>query len=59
MGIEDMPDLLAEYFTDPIAFLAHGDVRVEDALGWRESDQYVFHCGCDYFMSGRGDVETS
>jgi hypothetical protein len=59
LGIEDIPDLLAEYFTDTEAFLAHGDVRVQDALGWRDSELYVFHCGCDYYMSGRGDVDTS
>jgi hypothetical protein len=60
LGIEDMPDILAEYFTDPEAFLAHGDVRPEDAQGWRREDQFVFHCGCgDYWLNGRGDVETS
>jgi hypothetical protein len=59
LGVADMPDLLAEYFTDPDTFRARGDVRAEDALAWRDSDEYVFHCGCDYFMSGRGDVESS
>jgi hypothetical protein len=59
LGIEDLPDILAEYFTDPERFLARGDVRPEDALAWKRSDQFVFHCGCDYWLNSRGDVESS
>jgi len=60
LGVEDMPDILAEYFTDRAAFLAHGDVRAEDAESWKGSGQFVFHCGCgDYWLNSRGDVETS
>jgi hypothetical protein len=59
LGIEDMPDILAEYFTAPAVFLSRGGVRAEDALAWRASEDYVFHCGCNHYMSGRGDVESS
>ncbi len=60
LGVEDMPDILSEYFTDRQAFLAHGDVRPEDAETWKRSGQLVFHCGCgDYWLNSRGYVETS
>jgi hypothetical protein len=60
LGVEDMPEILAECFTDPEAFLARGDVRPEDAKTWKNSDQFVFHCGCgDYWLNRRGEVETS
>jgi hypothetical protein len=59
LGIEDMPDLLSEYFTNPAAFSAHGDVRAADALGWQKSDDFVFHCGGDFLMNRHGDVTSS
>jgi hypothetical protein len=56
IGVEDMPDTLAEFYTDPERFeLEPGDVD-----SWKESDQYVFHAGCgDYYMNSEGGVETS
>jgi hypothetical protein len=59
LGVEDLPELLAEYFTDPTAFFAKPWNEAEDALSWRDSGMYVFHCGCDYHMSSRGDVVSS
>jgi hypothetical protein len=60
LGVEDMPDILAEWFTDPAACLAHGDVRPQDAQTWRGSDRFVFHCGCgDYWLNRRGEVVAS
>lgn len=60
LGVEDMPDILAEYFTNRAAFLAHKDVRAEDAEGWKTTGQFVFHCGCgDYYMDQRGEAVTS
>jgi hypothetical protein len=58
LGIEDMPDILAEYFTNPEVSYSHGDVRPEDGANWKESDQFVFRCGCgDYWLNSRGDVK--
>lgn len=60
LGIEDMPKILSEYFTDREAFLAHGDVRAEDAESWKALGQFVFLAnGGDYWINSRGDVETS
>jgi len=56
VGIEDVPDTLAEFYTAPEAFeLEPGDVQA-----WIATDQYVFHAGCgDYYMNSAGGVETS
>jgi hypothetical protein len=56
IGIEDMPDLLAEFFTDPERF----ELDPDDVEAWKATDQYVFHAGCgDYYMNSEGGVETS
>jgi hypothetical protein len=56
LGIEDLPDGLAEYYTSPETF----ESEPEDVQWWIEAGQYVFHAGCgDYYMSPEGRVETS
>jgi hypothetical protein len=56
LGIEDMPDILAEFYTDPERF----EMEPEDVQSWMESGQYVFHAGCgDYYVNSKGEVETS
>jgi hypothetical protein len=60
LGVEDMPEMLSEFFTNQKACLDHGDVRPEDPELWKASDQFVFHCGCgDYWLNSRGDVVSS
>lgn len=56
VGIQDMPDILAEYYTDPDNF----DLPPEDVESWKKTDQYVFHNGSgDYYVNGAGDVVSS
>jgi hypothetical protein len=56
VGIEDMPDELAEFYTAPGSF----ELEPSDVQAWINTDQYVFHAGCgDYFISRAGEVETS
>lgn len=56
LGIEDMPDILAEFFTAPERF----DMEASDVQAWIDTDQYVFHAGCgDFYMNCEGEVETS
>jgi hypothetical protein len=56
LGIEDLPDGLAEYYTSPETF----ELEPEDVQWWTEVGQYVFHAGCgDYYMNREGGVETS
>jgi hypothetical protein len=56
IGIEDMPDTLAEFYTAPEAFV----LESSDVQAWVDTDQYVFHAGCgDYYMNRVGEVETS
>lgn len=56
IGIEDMPDGLAEFYTNQEKF----EMEPEDVHWWIESGQYVFHSGCgDYYMNSEGGVETS
>jgi hypothetical protein len=56
IGIEDMPDNLAEFYTDPERF----ELEPDDVETWKSTDQYVFHAGCsDYYMNSEGGVETS
>jgi hypothetical protein len=56
IGIEDMPDGLAEFYTAPEWF----EMEPEDVQSWMESGQYVFYSGCgDYYMNSEGGVETS
>ena len=56
IGIEDLPDILAEFYVDPQRF----GMRPQDVEAWKASDQYVFHAGCsDYYLNGEGGVETS
>lgn len=56
IGIEDMPDGLAEFYTAPEQF----EMEPEDVQSWMGSGLYVFHSGCgDYYMNSDGGVETS
>lgn len=56
VGIEDMPDTLAEFYTQPEAF----EGEPSDVQAWIDADEYVFHAGCgDYFMNSAGEVEAS
>jgi hypothetical protein len=56
LGIEDLTDMLAEFYTDPERF----ELNPEDVDLWKASDQYVFHAGCgDYYMNSKGEVESS
>ena len=45
LGIEDMPDTLAEFYTAPEAF----EMAASDVQAWIGTDQYVFHAGCGDF----------
>ncbi len=59
VGIEDMPDTLAEYFTNQEVFLAESGLEVEDVESWQNSDQFVFSTSREYWLNNKGDVESS
>jgi hypothetical protein len=56
LGIEDLPDDLAEYYTSTETF----ESEPEDVQWWIDVGQWVFHAGCgDFYMNREGGVETS
>ena len=56
LGVEDLPDVLAEYYTAPADFVMEpGDVE-----SWLRDGQFVFYPGwTEYIMGPRGRVVSS
>ncbi|MGF1578008.1 MAG: hypothetical protein ACFCD0_01455 [Gemmataceae bacterium] len=54
VGIEDMPEVLAEFYTKPDSF----EMSPDDVKDWENGNRFVFHCaGIEEYMNRKGEVE--